>query len=209
MGKTPQSSIGKKRGRISDASDIDSTQWWSREELEDIHQSFVFAVKTREHNMPAGDDEEKEVLQEEEDVLDQFSSRSRKRRKLVRSQMKSTIEAVRSFEAATSSKAPPEMLSRLLERHSAPMAQVALENARSLEAAQVKKATAAAKVVSLYSHPAATEQKKPFRAPPRRSSFVHHATTTKAKAFSAPRRCSSGILLSPGRRDSGTIPRAA
>merc|ERR1711907_881695 len=162
--KTPQSSsIGKKRGRIADnANDVDSNQWWTREELEDIHQSFVFAVKTREHNMPAGDEEEKEVLQEEEDVLDQFSSRSRKRRKLVRSQMKSTIEAVRSFEAATSSKAPPEMLSRLLERHSAPMAQVALENARSLEAAQAKKATAAAKVVSLYSHPAAatTEQKK-------------------------------------------------
>merc|ERR1712146_385159 len=147
-------------------------------------------------------------------VLDQFSSRSRKRRKLVRSQMKSTIEAVRSFEAATSSKAPPEMLSRLLERHSAPMAQVALENARSLEAAQEKMATAAAaKVVSLYSHPAATtEQKKAHHLapPPRRASFVHHATTTtKAKAFSMPRRCSSGILLSPGRRDSGTIPRAA
>merc|ERR1712224_833017 len=126
---------------------------------------------------------------------------------------KSTIEAVRSFEAATSSKAPPEMLSRLLERHSAPMAQVALENARSLEAAQAKKATAAAKVVSLYSHPAAaTEQKKAqHRAPPpRRASFVHHATTTtKAKAFAAPRRCSSGMLLSPGRRDSGAIPRAA
>ena len=98
----------------------DSMFWWTKEELEDIQQACIFAVKRCDSGLslvPGTSSIEDKDLSS----LDRFSSRNRKRRKLTRCQMYETTRAVQEFEIATKTKVPPEMLSQLLQRYSAPM----------------------------------------------------------------------------------------
>ena len=62
-------------------------------------------------------------------MLDRFSERHRKRRKLVRWQMVQTCKTVQNFEKATNIKTPPELLSQVLNLYSKPMENDAIESA--------------------------------------------------------------------------------
>merc|ERR1711971_1432236 len=108
-------------------------QWWTREELKNTQRKFVFAVKRHELGMKSKNEESKDEF--DSLLLDSSSARCRKRRKTVRSQVISTIKAVRDFETVTKTETPPEMLTQLLERFSAPSAFEASLRAKALEKA--------------------------------------------------------------------------
>jgi len=122
-------------------------QWWTREELRDTQRSFVFAVTKRERDciqrrrrVDPTEINESDSESESEDkenfeslLLDNSSPESRKRRKIVRKQMISTIKVVKHYENVTNTITPPEMLSELLERYSSPSTFEAFRRASSLE----------------------------------------------------------------------------
>jgi len=107
-------------------------QWWTRDELKTTQRSFVFAVKRQELGMRQAKDEEQQDAYDSL-LLDGSSSRCRKRRKTVRSQVISTIAAVRDYEVVTQTETPSEMLSQLLERYTAPSVFEASQRAKALE----------------------------------------------------------------------------
>lgn len=106
--------------------------WWTRDELKSTQRSFVFAVKRQELGMRAVQEEEKQDAYDSL-LLDGSSSRCRKRRKTVRSQVISTIAAVRDYEAVTKTETPPEMIAKLIERYTAPSVFEASQRAKALE----------------------------------------------------------------------------
>merc|ERR1711907_133790 len=153
MGPTPtetavtKTTAGKKRGRnvrfaeetVTESIDAVATetvpaqqQWWTRDELKTTQRSFVFAVKRQELGMRQAKQEEQQDAYDSL-LLDGSSSRCRKRRKTVRSQVISTIAAVRDYEVVTQTETPSEMLSQLLERYTAPSVFEASQRAKALE----------------------------------------------------------------------------
>mmetsp|Transcript_9565 Transcript_9565/g.28553 ORF Transcript_9565/g.28553 Transcript_9565/m.28553 type:complete len:246 (+) Transcript_9565:166-903(+) len=98
----------------------DSVFWWTKEELGEIQQSCVDAVKSYEFGLPIASGSSLFSIEDHHfSSLERYSLRNRKRRKIVRLQMRETIRAVEEFERATKTKTPPEMLAQLLRRHSA------------------------------------------------------------------------------------------
>merc|ERR1711907_9096 len=155
MGPTPtetavtKTTAGKKRGRnvrfaeetVTESIDAAATgtipvqqQWWTRDELKTTQRSFVFAVKRQELGMRQAKQEDEQQADEYDSLLlDGSSSRCRKRRKTVRTQVISTIAAVRDYEVVTQTETPSEMLSQLLERYTAPSVFEASQRAKALE----------------------------------------------------------------------------
>merc|ERR1711907_656749 len=142
-----KTTAGKKRGRnvrfaeetVTESIDAVATeivpaqqQWWTRDELKTTQRSFVFAVKRQELGMRQAKQEEQQDAYDSL-LLDGSSSRCRKRRKTVRSQVISTIAAVRDYEVVTQTETPLEMLSQLLERYTAPSVFEASQRAKALE----------------------------------------------------------------------------
>jgi len=116
---TQQKNRAKKRRRFEQS---DSVFWWSKGELKDIQQSCVSAVKRCESGLPLPINKQSNSIEENDlGSLDRYSSRNQKRRRLARSQMYETVKAVKAFEKATKTKAPPELLSQLLQRYSTNM----------------------------------------------------------------------------------------
>lgn len=114
----------------------DSVFWWTKEELRGIQQSCILAVQRYEFGLPLISDTSSSspsIDGNDYSLLERYSFRSRKRRKLARYQMKETVRAVKEFESATKIETPPEMLSQLLQRYSASTAEEA--NNRALRAA--------------------------------------------------------------------------
>lgn len=90
----------KKRRRFEAS---DSQNWYSRGELKEIQKSCITSIYTKQEN---------------DGSLDRFEPQNKMKRKVARSQAYETIRAVQAFEKATGTKAPPELLSMLLQRYS-------------------------------------------------------------------------------------------
>lgn len=105
----------KKRRRFEES---DSEKWYTREELKDIQKSCIITVQTR---------------QDPDGSLNRFQPQNQAKRKMARSQAYEALRAVQSFEKATGTKAPPELLSMLLQRYS--MSRVIEANTSALRTA--------------------------------------------------------------------------
>jgi hypothetical protein len=120
-------------GESSSNPNCNSERWWTKTELKAIQESCIVAVKTRDFMsslLPAvASTNGGAVAVVGDSMLDRFSERNRKRRKIVRWQMYETTKAIREYESATSTKAPPELLSELLRQYSKPMEMEAIESA--------------------------------------------------------------------------------
>ncbi len=90
----------KKRRRFESS---DSQSWYTRGELKDIQKSCISSLYKQTNN---------------DGSLDRFEPQNQMKRKVARSQAYETIKAVQAFEKATGTKAPPELLSMLLQRYS-------------------------------------------------------------------------------------------
>eukprot|EP00532_Pseudo-nitzschia_australis_P011678 CAMPEP_0168223406 /NCGR_PEP_ID=MMETSP0140_2-20121125/11325_1 /TAXON_ID=44445 /ORGANISM="Pseudo-nitzschia australis, Strain 10249 10 AB" /LENGTH=261 /DNA_ID=CAMNT_0008153349 /DNA_START=135 /DNA_END=920 /DNA_ORIENTATION=+ len=127
----------RKWGHKKEFDSSDSIFWWTKEELRGIQQSCIFAVLRYESGFPliseTSSSSSSSIDGNDSSLLERYSSRNRKRRKLVRYQMKETVRAVKEFESATKIETPPEMLSQLLQRYSASTAEEA--NNRALRTA--------------------------------------------------------------------------
>ena len=124
------SSESSSESTTADCDTCDSGLWWTKEELKVIRRSFIYAVNCYEYGSTLAIEEDECVTS-----LDRFSSRNRKRRKLVRSQMYDTAKAVQDFEAATGlSTETLEMRSQLLQMYSKSMRLEAIESALKLRA---------------------------------------------------------------------------
>jgi len=146
-GTIPESTIKrkiKKRKQNDQSSsspsafDCDSELWWTKKELKVIKESCIFDIKSREFmsflstvlassSLSSSSANGNTVTRYA--MLDRFSKRNRKRRKLVRSKMYETAKAVQQYERATETKTPPEVLSKLLRLYSKPMEMDAIESA--------------------------------------------------------------------------------
>ena len=101
-----------KRRRFEEA---DSEAWYTKGELRDIQKSCVsvlqqsrkLAAVTRTH------DDDIAIRS-----LDRYAPRNQRLRRLARTQMYETVRAIQDFEKATNTKAPPELLSMLLQKYS-------------------------------------------------------------------------------------------
>jgi len=123
----------------SDESSSNSERWWTKPELKAIQESCIVAVKTRDFMSSLLPRSRAAAAAEAsttggavvvgDSMLDRFSERNRKRRKIVRWQMYETTKAIQEYESATSTKAPPELLSELLRLYSKPMEMEAIESA--------------------------------------------------------------------------------
>ena len=90
----------KKRRRFEAS---DSQSWYTRGELKGIQKSCISSLYKQTNN---------------DGSLDRFEPQNQMKRKVARSQAYETIKAVQAFEKATGTKAPPELLSMLLQRYS-------------------------------------------------------------------------------------------
>ena len=101
----------KKRRRFQAS---DQEYWYSKGELRDIQKSCVTALQNHHHGIytPATE------AAVSDGSLDRFSPQNQKMRKIARKQAYGTMKAVQAFEKATGTKAPPELLSMLLQRYS-------------------------------------------------------------------------------------------
>ena len=101
-----------KRRRFEEA---DSEVWYTKGELRDIQKSCVsvlqqsrkLAAVTRTH------DDDIAIRS-----LDRYAPQNRRRRRLARTKMYETVRAIQDFEKSTNTKAPPELLSALLQKYS-------------------------------------------------------------------------------------------
>lgn len=136
-----------------------SDRWYTKRELKDIQQSCLLAVRTRafmsslaassplgnnNNNIGGGGLSQQKQQQQQSSssfgssstvdhmLLDRFSDRSRKRRKLVRWQMLETTRAVQAFEKLAGLKLPTKLLRDLLGLYSRPMEQDAFESASAV-----------------------------------------------------------------------------
>ena len=105
----------KKRRRFEAT---DSEKWYTRGELKDIQKSCIITVQT---------------CQDQDGSLNRFQPQNQAKRKMARSQAYEALRAIQSFEKATGTKAPPELLSMLLQRYS--MSRVIEANTSALRTA--------------------------------------------------------------------------
>lgn len=101
----------KKRRRFEAS---DSEYWYSKGELRDIQKTCVSALHSHHRGIRTPATEA--VISD--GSLERFSPHNQKMRKMARTQAYETIKAVQAFEKATGTKAPPELLSMLLQRYS-------------------------------------------------------------------------------------------
>jgi len=123
--------ILRKRKQRSSTGDscCDQVRWYTKKELKKIQQSCIFDVKTRDFMSTFVSSSSSSSSSTGDAMLDRFSEKSRKRRKLVRWQMYQTTKVVKEFESATETKVPDEFLSGLLRFYSKPMEMDAVESA--------------------------------------------------------------------------------
>ncbi len=143
----------KKRKQIAGeaSSDCDPSIWYTKQELKDIQKSCIFAVKTQDFMSsmwPASEGQVQTTSTSSsssstttstlsgDPFLDRFSLRNRKKRKLARWKMNETTKVVKEFEIATGTKAPPELLSKLLRIYSKPMEMDAVEWALNMRSSK-------------------------------------------------------------------------
>lgn len=121
----------RKRKTMSDRSSslsCDPARWYTRSELKTIQHSCISDLFI--HQFQCNTSKGSQAMEMPEDpILERFSERNRKRRKLARWKMYETTKVVKEFEAVTGKRTSPEFLSKLLCLHSKPMKMDAIESA--------------------------------------------------------------------------------
>jgi hypothetical protein len=102
----------KKRRRCEEA---DSEAWYTKGELWDIQKSCVSALQQSRKLAATTSEHDDDIAIRS---LDRYTPQNQKRRRMARTQMHETVRAVQAFEKATNTKAPPELLSTLLQKYS-------------------------------------------------------------------------------------------
>ena len=100
-----------KRRRFEEA---DSKAWYTKGELRDIQKSCVSMLQ-QSRKLAAV------TCKHDDDIairsLNRYAPQNQKRRHIARTQMYETVRAIQKFEKATNTKAPPELLSMLLQKY--------------------------------------------------------------------------------------------
>ena len=128
----------RKRKTMSDGSSsltCDPARWYTRSELKTIQHSCISDLFIHQFQCNASNGSQAMEMPEDP-ILERFSERNRKRRKLARWKMYETTKVVKEFEAVTGKKTSPEFLSKLLRLHSKPMKMDAIESALTMSMAR-------------------------------------------------------------------------